>query len=110
MESPTYAAERELVVENERGELCGFTVTWYDHVNGVGLFEPVGVHPDHRRRGLGRALLADGMRRMRQAGLTAAMVAYEGHNPASGPLYRDMGFEPTWTLWDYVKPVLDVAV
>lgn len=105
MRTPTYDAERELVAENEAGELCGFTVMWFDHLNGVGLFEPVGVHRHHRRRGLGRALLAAGMERMRRAGLTHAMVAYETGNPASGPLYRAMGFVPTWTLWDYVKTV-----
>jgi ribosomal protein S18 acetylase RimI-like enzyme len=105
MSAPGYAPERELVATSAAGDLCGFTVTWHDHVNGIGLFEPVGVHPDHRRKGLGRLLLAEGMHRMRAAGLTHGMVAYEGSNPASGALYRGIGFAPTWTMWDYTKPI-----
>ena len=39
------------------------------------------------------------------AGLAHGMVAYEDSNPASGSLYRGAGFIPTWTLWDYEKPI-----
>lgn len=78
---------------------------WFDHVSGIGLFEPVGTHPDHRRIGLGRALMAEGLRRMQDAGLTHGLVMYEGGNESSGPLYRGMGFSPTWRLLDYRKPV-----
>ena len=83
---------------------AAFTVTWHDTRNGTGLFEPVGTGAQYRRRGLGRALLARGMHLMRAAGLRTALVAYEEDNPASGALYRSMGFEPTWTLHDYRKP------
>ncbi len=105
MSTPGYAPDRELVAVAPEGSLAGFTVTWWDVRNGVGLFEPVGVHPAHRRRGLGRSLLAAGMARMRGGGLQRAMVLYEEQNPASGALYRGMGFVPTWTILDYHRPV-----
>ncbi len=105
MSTPGYAAERELLAVAPDGSLAGFTVTWWDELNGVGLFEPVGVHPAHRRRGLGRSLLAAGMLHMRDGGLQRALVLYEGENPASGALYRGMGFVPAWRILDYRKPV-----
>ncbi len=105
MESPGYDPERELLAVAPDGELAGFTVLWYDERNGIGLFEPVGVHQDHRRRGLGRALLAAGCEQMRSAGLATATVMYEEANPASGPLYLAMGFEPAWPIRDYRKDI-----
>lgn len=104
MESPGYDPHRELVAVAPDGSLAGFTVMWFDERNGVGLFEPVGVHHNHRRRGLGAALLGVGMGRMRDARLSRAMVMYEESNPASGPLYRGMGFEPAFILRYYSKP------
>jgi ribosomal protein S18 acetylase RimI-like enzyme len=105
MESPGYAPERELVVVAPSGEFAAFAVMWFDTLNGTGLFEPVGTHRDFRRLGLGRAILAAGMQRMRRAGLHTAMVMYANANESSGPLYRSVGFEPTWAIYDYSKPI-----
>ena len=41
---------------------------------GVGQFEPVGTHPDHRRRGLASAVMAAGMDWMWARGLRQAFV------------------------------------
>jgi ribosomal protein S18 acetylase RimI-like enzyme len=104
MQSPGYAMERELVVEAADGTYAGFTVTWHDDVNRMGLLEPVGVHPDHRRLGLGRALVLTAMRQMADGGLETALVVNEGTNDAARGLYRACGFKP-WQLIDgYVKP------
>ena len=57
-------------------------------------FEPVGTHPDHRRRGLARALLLHGMRLARAAGathMTVASLGAPGHPEARG-LYYGVGF------------------
>ncbi len=105
MESPGYEPEREFVVETERGSLAAFTVTWLDRVNQTGLFEPVGTHRDHRRRGLGKALLLFAMRRMAEAGMSRAQVVNEGTNPASAALYRSAGFSPRYLLDGYTKPI-----
>lgn len=105
MESPGYDSERELLAVAPDGEPAGFTVLWYDERNRIGLFEPVGVHREHRRRGLGAALLAAGCAQMQAHGLAMATVMYEEDNPASGPLYRSMGFEPEWPIRDYRKDI-----
>jgi ribosomal protein S18 acetylase RimI-like enzyme len=105
MGTPGYDPTRELAAIAPDGRFAAFTVMWFDDRNGIGLFEPVGTGADHRRLGLGTAVLAAGMHRMRAAGLTRAMVMYEDSNPASGALYRSVGFVPTWTIVDYRKPL-----
>jgi len=106
MASPGYAAEREFVVEAADGTLAAFTVTWHDQVNRTGLFEPVGTHHAHQRRGLGKALLLTVMRQMGAAGLTQALVVNAGTNEASRNLYRACGFQPWYLLDNFTKPVL----
>lgn len=102
MQSPGYSPDRELVAQAADGTLAAFTVTWHDQPNRTGLFEPVGTHRDHRRRGLGRGLLLFGMRRMADAGMDRATVGNEGTNAASRGLYRSCGFEPWHQLDGYV--------
>jgi mycothiol synthase len=103
MLSPGYDPTRELLVVAPDGSFAGFAVLWFDRVNKIGLFEPLGTHPDHRRIGIGKALLAAGMREMKEARLETASVGYEESNPGSGPLYRGMGFVPTWRILDWRK-------
>lgn len=105
MESPGYAPEHELLVEAPDSALAGFCVIWPDQVNRTGLFEPVAVHPDHRRRRLGGALMRAGMATMASWGMEWAEVMYEEENPGSGRLYRGEGFEPTWKQVFYRKPI-----
>ncbi len=103
MESPGYAPDRELLVEAPDGSLAGFCVTWPDEINRVGYFEPVAVHPDHRRLRLGSALMRAGMAMMVGWGMQWAEVMYEVDNPGSGKLYRGEGFEPLWRVVLYRK-------
>jgi ribosomal protein S18 acetylase RimI-like enzyme len=105
MESPGYDPQRELLVVAPDGSLAGFCVTWPDHINRVGYFEPVAVHPDHRRRGVGRTLLRAGMQLMKSWGMEWAEVMYEVSNPGSGRLYRGEGFADVHQLVLYRKPV-----
>ena len=68
MTAPGYAAEREFVVVAPNGSFAAFTVTWHDALNRTGLLEPVGTHPDHRCRGLGKAVVLHAMHQMKAAG------------------------------------------
>jgi GNAT superfamily N-acetyltransferase len=102
MESPGYAPERELVIQAPDGAFVTFAVTWYDHLNHTGLFEPVGTHRDFRRRGFGRAIILYGMQQMAAAGMKFATVAHFGDNEAARGLYQYCGFRP-WHLLDGYK-------
>jgi len=102
MDSPGYAPERELVIQAPGGTYVAFTVTWYDHLNRTGLFEPVGTHKNYRRRGLGRAIILYGMQQMAAAGMKFATVAHFGDNEAARGLYQSCGFKP-WHILDSYK-------
>ena len=109
MESPGYRPEEELVVEAPDGALAAFTKIWYDRRNRTGLFEPVGTHKNHRRRGLGRAVVLYGMRLMASEGMVRAQVVNECENEASRALYCDCGFHPLHELIEFVKAVPGTA-
>jgi ribosomal protein S18 acetylase RimI-like enzyme len=102
MESPGYAPERELVIQAPDGTFVAFAVTWHDHLNRTGLFEPVGTHRDYQRRGFGKALMLYGLQQMAAAGMKIASVAHFGDNEAACGLYQACGFKP-WHLQDSYK-------
>jgi mycothiol synthase len=88
----TYAYHRDAVVEAPDGSLAAFTMCWLDRPVGLGYFEPVGTHPDHRRRGLGKAVNTFGLRLLKAAGAREAMVYSDASNEASRALYESVGF------------------
>lgn len=60
----------------------------------VGYVQQVGTLPDHRRKGLARALTASALLRLRNAGAASASLNVDARNPARAyDLYRGLGFE-----------------
>jgi ribosomal protein S18 acetylase RimI-like enzyme len=57
-----------------------------------GYLQRLAVHPDHRRRGLGRALALDGLRWLRRRGVAEAVVNTQLGNDAALALYLSLGF------------------
>jgi len=88
-----YRFEHDLVLEAPDGSIAAFAICWVDDAGSVGEFEPVGVHPAHQRRGLGRVIMRAGLRLMREAGLRDALVFSDASNTASEALYRSAGFD-----------------
>ena len=74
------------------GAFAAYCVCWLDLINRVGEFEPVGTRPAHRRKGYGRAVLLEGMRRMRERGMREALVYCKAHNV---DFYQTAGFRVT---------------
>ena len=55
----------------------------------------MGVHPDQRRRGLARCLLAHGLDIARRGGFEAVTLAVDAANQPARALYRSFGFQET---------------
>ena len=70
------------------GAIASFTTIWFDDVTRSAVFEPVATVPAHQRKGLGKALLTDGLRRLQRVGATHAFVG--GYSPAANSLYRSV--------------------
>ncbi len=72
--SPSFRHDLHLVAEAPDGSFAAHIGLTYDEVNRYGLFEPVCTHPDHVRKGLARALMLEGLRRIRVLGAVEARV------------------------------------
>jgi ribosomal protein S18 acetylase RimI-like enzyme len=90
--SVVYDGARDLFVRSPDGRGASACTIWFDPVNAVGLFEPVGTHPNFQRQGLGKAVMAEGLCRMKAAGMRRAVVGFDPNNVAALALYTSMGF------------------
>ena len=100
--------EYEIVVEAPDGRFAAFTNVWIDDLNRSLLFEPVGTHSNFRRRGVAKALMVHGLRRMQaERGIKCAYVCHApaSENPAAASLYASVGFEKLHDIYEYAKPV-----
>jgi ribosomal protein S18 acetylase RimI-like enzyme len=100
-----HAPDLDLVAVAPDGALAAFCIGWlHQGVEGVeGQIEPLGVHPEHQGRGLGRALLFETLRRMmHQHGVDLAHIEVERDNTTARRLYeRDGGFSPSYRALKY---------
>lgn len=89
--SAVYDGERDLFVRSPDSRGASACTIWFDPLNGVGLFEPVATHPDFQGKGLGKAVMAEGLRRMKAAGMRRASVGFDPNITAARTLYTSMG-------------------
>ncbi|MFC8798088.1 GNAT family N-acetyltransferase [Promicromonospora sp. NPDC057138] len=98
---PLYADARCLVAVDGEGEgegdgdgkVVGAITVWSAGPGRPGLIEPLGVHPDHRGHGYGRAVTVAGAAALRELGSSSALVITESTRPAAVATYVSAGFE-----------------
>ncbi|OGO30027.1 MAG: hypothetical protein A2136_09705 [Chloroflexi bacterium RBG_16_54_11] len=105
MRSPVYDPDLDIVAVSPTGQVGAFCIVWTDPLNRVGLFEPVGTHPDFKRQGLGKAVMQEGLRRLQERGMQSAIVSTFEDNPAAIKLYKSVGFRIVNRLGTYEKDV-----
>jgi mycothiol synthase len=86
--APLYRRDLDLVAIAPEGEIAAFCTIWFDDVTRSGYFEPVATVPARQRRGLGRAVTTEGLRRLQRMGATTAFVS--GYRTAANALYRSV--------------------
>lgn len=86
--APLYRRDLDLVAVAPDGSIAAFCTIWFDDVTRSACFEPVATVPAHQRRGLGRALLTEGLRRLQRMGATTAFVG--GYSEGANGLYRSV--------------------
>ncbi|MBB2942247.1 GNAT superfamily N-acetyltransferase [Actinoplanes lutulentus] len=89
----TEHAEHTLVAVRD-GRPVGFAASIHDREASSGEIEMIAVDPDHQRRGIAAALIAQSLERMRADGLTVAGIGTggdPGHAPARAA-YEKAGF------------------
>jgi len=86
--APLYRRDLDLVAIAPEGDIAAFCTIWFDDVTRSAYFEPVATVPDHQRRGLGKAVMTEGLRRLQRMGATTAFVS--GYSTAANALYRSV--------------------
>jgi GNAT superfamily N-acetyltransferase len=89
--APLYRRDLDIVAAAPDGEIAAFCTIWFDDETGTAAFEPVGTTPVHQRSGLARAVMSEGLRRLKQLGATMAYVG--SWNEATHALYGSVGFK-----------------
>jgi mycothiol synthase len=89
-----------VVLISHGADLVGMAVGLDYGPGDEGWVEQVAVHRDHRRRGLGKALMEESFRRFQEAGLTRAGVSTDSRSGALG-LYEAVGMSTSrsYTRW-----------
>ena len=91
---PLYRRDLDIVAVTDTGdrtspcEVASFCTVWFDDVTSDGYLEPVGTMPAHQRRGLARAVIGEGLRRLKRMGATMAHVG--GFSVAANALYASI--------------------
>lgn len=91
---PLYADARCLVAVDGAGEVAGAITVWSAGPGRPGLIEPLGVHPEHRGHGYGRAITVAGAAALRELGSSSAVVITESSREAAVATYVSAGFVP----------------
>ncbi|MBI9043821.1 MAG: GNAT family N-acetyltransferase [Anaerolineaceae bacterium] len=91
LNAPDYHPEMDFIAVAPDGAMAAFVLVWFDSRNGYGMFEPVGTHPQHRRKGLANALLLHGLQKLKNLGANWASLG-TGTGEAANRLYEKAGF------------------
>lgn len=94
--SRLYRRDLDLVIEAPDGSLAGNCTVWLDPASGWAELEPLGIVPEHRRRGLAQVLALDVCRRVGEHGGSAVFInsAPFPSYPAPYYAYVKAGFTP----------------
>jgi len=103
MRLPGYHRELDVVAVAPDGIIAAYVNCWIDPVNRIGDFGPVGARPDYRRQGLARAVLLEGLRRLRARGMDRVCVSTGVSNNPALRLYESVGFRIVTRYLDHVK-------
>ena len=89
-----YRADLDCIAVAPDGRVAAYCLAWLDDENRAGELEPVGTHEDFRRRGLGAAVCAFALDRLREEGAELAVVYARGDDAYTAPreLYESLGF------------------
>lgn len=101
--APLYRRDLDLVAVAPNGGFAAFCTIWFEESTRTGLFEPVGTAPEHQRRGLGKAILTEGLNRLQRLGVDVAYVG--SYSQPAHTLYESVGFRTYRILapWEKVR-------
>ncbi|MEK3714378.1 GNAT family N-acetyltransferase [Paenibacillus sp. FSL R7-0333] len=85
---PSYLAELDFSVVNDKGRHIAFCFGFVDQDNGIAVIETIGTHPDYRQRGFGKAVVTACFLRLKEQGVTTAYIT--GFSAEANALYQSL--------------------
>ncbi|MFP3952430.1 MAG: GNAT family N-acetyltransferase [Candidatus Bathyarchaeia archaeon] len=98
-----YHQDLDLVVVDEGGKIVSFCTFRFDPPSGITELEPMGTIEEYRCRGIGRALLCEGFRRLRSYNPSLLYIGGAADTPAANRLYYVTGFTEKIDLYRWEK-------
>jgi mycothiol synthase len=103
MDAPEYVPELDIVAEEPGGQLAGFCWCWLSPGTHRSQIEPIGVHPQHARPGLARAMLLESLWRLQAHGAHEVCAAAYEDDEAAARLYQGAGFHLDFRTTAYAR-------
>lgn len=91
-EAGFYNEELDLIVEAPDGSFAAFVTVRIDPETRMAELEPVGTHPNHREKGLGKAVCAEGIKRVQKYNPTCIVILGAAPTEGATRLYASLGF------------------
>lgn len=101
--------DARVIVAEVEGRVVGYAAVWF--TSGQAELGDLAVHPDHRRQGIGRALLADVLAASGRRGAGELFLQVRESNRGAMALYDEAGFRQVGRRPGYYRaPVEDALV
>ncbi len=98
---PDFRYDLVPIVAAPDGTLAAYCMSWWDSRSRSFEIEPLGTHPDFRRKGLARAIVREVLRRSWALRATYVLVWGVSGNPEAKSLYESAGLRSRRVLRDY---------
>ena len=95
--APDYHKDQDLYIVGPDGKYVSCCIVWYDGKNKMGILEPVGTHPDFRRKGFGREVVMEGIRRAAAFGAEKVCVG------SGQQFYEAIGFQKKYVSYAWTR-------
>jgi mycothiol synthase len=96
--APLYRRDLDIVAVTQQNEIAAFCTIYYDDTTRSAVSVLVGTAAEHWRRGLGKAVMLEGMRRLKVMGCTRIFAT--AYDPPAYALYssvmQSMQISETW--------------
>ncbi len=86
--APGYSSDWDFIVVDSKGEHLAFCVAWLDEANKIAEIDPVGTHPDFRKRGLAKAVITNCFIELQRNGIKKAQIL--GFTDVTKKLYKSL--------------------
>ena len=98
---PQFRYDLVPIIATSHGVLAAYCMSWWDPRSAAVEIEPLGTHPDFRRRGLATAIVHEVLRRSSALGAKYVLVWGTSGNPEAKALYLSAGLRIRRVLRDH---------